>query len=350
MSQITFENIGIKAISAAVPSNIVKTIEQTNNFSEEWLNNFIHTTGIRERRITPPNLTASNLCESATYNLFNNYKEISKSDIDCLIFVSQTPDYRMPNTACLLQNRLGLSTGIYCLDINQACSGYIWGLISSYALCNSGFNNILLLVGDTPSKFLSDNDSSSSLMFGDAGTATLIGHDKNFGKSYFSFNTDGSYQKAVYIPRGGYKNMSCPEGFNYTTNEDGNSMNEEQIHMDGLEVFSTSIKVMTKDIRNLLAYSQKNLDDIDTVILHQANRFMNNKISTKLNIPSEKEIWSIENFGNTSCASIPLNIAFNKGNFNDKGTILLGAIGASFTWASAILKLHNLVNCSVIEV
>ena len=253
----------------------------------------------------------------------------------------------MPNTACILQDRLGLPNKIFSLDINQACSGFVWGLMMAYSLCNSGFDNILLLVGDTPSKFLSPNDTSTSLMFGDAGTAILVNKDVAYGKSYFSFNTDGSYSNVVYIPKGGYRDMSSPDGFVYEKDAEGNEKNKEQIHMDGLEVFSTSINVMTKDIKKLLEYAEMTVDDIDTVVLHQANRFMNKKISKKLGVDPAKEIVSIHKFGNTSCTSIPLNMAFNKGKFGESDRLLFEAIGASFTWGSAIVKLSNLVNCGV---
>ena len=348
MSQITFEGIGIKAISACVPPRIVKTAEQTKYFSDDQLSGFIATTGIDERRITEDSVTSSDLCKQAAETLFENLggAEI-KEKISCLLFVSQTPDYRMPNTACILQDKLGLSNKIFSLDINQACSGFVWGVMTAYSLCNSGFDNILLLVGDTPSKFLSPNDTSTSLMFGDAGTAILINKDSAYGKSFFSFNTDGSYRDVVYIPKGGYRDMSSPDGLEYEKDEDGNEKNKEQIHMDGLEVFSTSINVMTKDIKTLLAYAGMNIDDIDTVVLHQANRFMNKKISKKLGVDPAKEIVSIHKFGNTSCTSIPLNMAFNKGKFGESDKLLFEAIGASFTWGSAIINLSCLINCGV---
>lgn len=347
MSQLSFNGIGIKAISACVPSRIVKTAEQIKYFTEEQLAGFISTTGIDERRISDDGVTASDFCLLAAEKLFNEVSGLKKEDISCLLFVSQTPDYRMPNTACILQDKLGLKNDIYSLDINQACSGFIWGLITAYSLCNSGFDNILLMVGDTPSKFLSPNDTSTSLMFGDAGTAILINMNEAYGKSFFSFNTDGSYRDVVYIPKGGFRDMSSVDGFEYVKDEDGNEKNKEQIHMDGLEVFSTSINVMTNDIKTLLAYANMTIDDIDTVVLHQANRFMNKKISKKLGVDPKKELLSINKFGNTSCTSIPLNMAYNKDNFGASDRLLFEAIGASFTWGSAIVNLSDLVNCGV---
>lgn len=348
MSQIKFSGIGIQAISACVPSRIVKTIDQTKYFDIKKLESFIEMTGIEERRISGLETTSSDLCSNAADRLLTELN-INVESISCLIFVSQTPDYRMPNTANILQSRLGLKKDILTLDINQACSGYIWGLIVAYNLCNSGFDNILLCVGDTPSKFLSEKDSSTSLMFGDCGTATLINKNENYGESFFSFNTDGSYSNTVFIPSGGYRKPSSFESLKYKTDDDGNEKNEEQIHMDGLEVFSVSVNVMVKDINKILDYAEIQIKDIDKCILHQANLYMNNIISKKIGVNSDQNMVSINKFGNTSSSSIPLNIAFNKSKIKSDDKLLFEAIGASFTWGSAIVKLSNFVNLGVSE-
>lgn len=348
MSLIKFDNIGIKAIAACVPSRIEKTINQTKFFDIKKLESFIDMTGIEERRISGTNITSSDLCYQASKKLLNGLT-IDKKDISCLIFISQTPDYRMPNTANILQDRLGLNKDIFTLDINQACSGYIWGLIVAYNLCNSGFDNILLCVGDTPSKILSERDSSTSLMFGDCGTATIINKNSKYDSSYFSFNSDGSYAKTVCIPSGGFRNPTSIESLKYKMDNDGNEKNEEQIHMDGLEVFSVSVSVMVKDIKKILNYANIGIDDIDKFVLHQANLYMNNIISKKINVDPAKNLISIRKFGNTSSTSIPLNIAFNKSKVNSDDKLLFEAIGASFTWGSAILKLNDFENFGVFD-
>lgn len=348
MSQIKFEGIGIQAISACVPSKIVRTIDQTKYFDIRKLESFIEMTGIEERRISDSDITSSDLCFQAADRLLNKLN-LDKENISCLIFVSQTPDYRMPNTANILQHRLGLNKGVFTLDINQACSGYIWGLIVAYNLCNSGFENVLLCVGDTPSKLLSEKDSSTSLMFGDCGTASLINKDEKYGPSFFSFNSDGSYSNAVYIPSGGYRKPSSLESFIYKQDEDGNEKNDEQIHMDGLEVFSVSVNVMVRDIKNILHFADRQINEIDKCILHQANLYMNNIISKKIGVNPEQNMFSINKFGNTSSSSIPLNIAYNKTKINNDDKLIFEAIGASFTWGSAIVKLHNFINLGVAD-
>lgn len=349
MSLIKFEHIGIKSLCAAVPSQVVKTIEQTAFFDEKKLQAFISTTGIEERRIAPENICSSDLCFHAAEKLFEN-SDVKKDDIEAVIFVSQTPDYREPATSILLQDRLGLRKDIYSLDINQACSGYIWGLVSAYSLCNSGFDNILLLVGDTPSKISSPKDSSTTLIFGDGGTASLINKNDKYGASYFSLNTDGSEFHAVNVPGGGFRSMSSVETLTYKKDEEGNEKNEEQLHMDGMEVFSYSVSALVKDVKKILSFSKTKLSDIDTIVLHQANKYMNDLISKKLKLDSSKSLLSIHKYGNTSCSSIPLTMADNKEKIEKNDKLLFTAIGAGFTWGSAVVQLADFKNSGLLEI
>lgn len=348
MGILTFENIGIRAIAASVPKKMVKTEEQRKFFDEKHLKNFIENTGIYERRVSCVGQTSSDLCCKAVEMIFKN-KVVDKGRIQALIFVSQTPDYRQPATSIIMQDRLHLRKDIFTQDINQACSGFVFGLVSAYSLCNAGLDNILLCVGDTPSKFTSPTDSSTSLMFGDAGTACIISKDAKYGKSYFSFNTDGSELHSVNIPAGGYRKMSSIETLSLHKDNEGNEKNMEQIHMDGLSVFSYSVRAMATDVKNLLSYAKVGLDDIDTIVLHQANQFLNNKVCRKLGIDENKALKSIKYFGNTSASSIPLTISFNSHIDLNNHSLLFTAIGASFTWGTGLITIKDMVNFGVTE-
>ena len=347
MSILTFENIGIKAIAAAVPKYIVKTEEQTKFFDDKHLKNFIENTGIHERRVSTVNQTSSDFCCKAAETIFEK-TGFDRTKIKALIFVSQTPDYRQPATSIVMQNRLHLNNNIFTQDVNQACSGFVFGLISAYSLCNAGLDNVLLCVGDTPSKFTSATDSSTALMFGDAGTACIISKDLKFGKSYFSFNTDGSEFHSVNIPAGGYRKMSSLETLTPYKDHEGNEKVLEQIHMDGLSVFSYSVRAMVTDVKNLLSFAKVNLCDIDTVVLHQANQFLNNKVSKKLGIDEKKTLKSIKYFGNTSSSSIPLTISNSNVDINNN-TLLFTAIGASFTWGSGLITIKDMIILGISE-
>lgn len=349
MAFVTFKNIGIQGLCASVPSNVVRTLEQTVYFDEKKLQNFVSMTGIRERRIAPEGMCASDLCFHAATRLIDGLG-IDRMEIEALLFVSQTPDFRQPATSIVLQDRLELSKNVFTLDINQACSGYIWGLSTAYALCNSGLKNVLLLVGDTPSKISSPRDSSTTLMFGDGGTATWIQKDEKFGESYFSLNTDGSACEAVHIPAGGFRQMSSSETLVYQEDEEGNLKTAEQIHMDGMEVFSYSVSALVRDVKKILQFSGRDLESIDTIVLHQANKYMNDLISKKLKINPERSLMSIQKYGNTSSISIPLTLADHQGHLGSNDSLLFTAIGAGFTWGSAIIQLRDFVNLGVLEV
>jgi 3-oxoacyl-[acyl-carrier-protein] synthase-3 len=187
-------------------------------------------------------------------------------------------------------------------------------------------------------------------MFGDAGTASLITRDEKYADSFFSLNTDGSQLSAVNIPGGGFRHMSSVDTLTYKKDEHGNEKNDEQIHMDGMEVFSYSVSAICKDVKKILAFSGLRLIDVDTFVFHQANKYMNDLISKKLHMGGAKTVESIHKYGNTSCASIPLTIAENREALGVNDKLLFTAIGAGFTWGSAIVKLSNLKNLGVIEV
>ena len=348
MSILTFNNIGIRAIAASVPKNIAKTEEQTKFFDKKHLKNFMENTGIYERRVSSVAQTSSDFCCKAAEIIFEK-TGYDREKIQALIFVSQTPDYRQPATSILMQDRLHLRKDIFTQDINQACSGFVFGLISAYSLCNAGLDNILLCVGDTPSKFTSPADSSTSLMFGDAGTACIISKDRKYGQSYFSFNADGSEFHSVNIPGGGYRKMSSMKTLFFHKDNEGNEKTMEQIHMDGLSVFSYSVRAITTDVMELLNYAKVTLDDIDTIVLHQANQFLNNKVSKKLGIDEGKTLKSIKYFGNTSSSSIPLTISFNSNINLNNNSLLFTAIGASFTWGSGLITIKDMINLGITE-
>jgi 3-oxoacyl-[acyl-carrier-protein] synthase-3 len=347
MALLKFTSIGIKTISTTVPKNKVKTIEQTKYFSKKHLENFINTTGVEERRIADKDTCASDLCYNAAINLFEQ-TDTNPEEIDALIFLSQTPDYRVPGTSIILQNKLGLDKGTIAFDVNLTCSGYIYGLFLAYSLANvSGINNVLLLVGETLSKITSANDKSTGLLLGDGGSATLINKNNKYGESFFSLNTDGESYESVIIPGGGFRNMSSKETLTEKTDEGGNVRNDEQIRMDGLDVFSFAVSKIPKDVKNLLEFANLDLSIIDKIVFHQSNRYMMDVIAKKAKADRSKMLYSIQKYGNTSGVSIPLTIADQKSLINNNDVLLLNGIGAGFSWGSTVLKL---VDCTILNV
>jgi 3-oxoacyl-[acyl-carrier-protein] synthase-3 len=184
-------------------------------------------------------------------------------------------------------------------------------------------------------------------LLGDAGCATIISKDRKYGSSYFSLNTDGGSYESVIIPAGGYRNMSSKESLEKKTYPDGSIRCDEQLKMDGLDVFSFAVSQIPKDVKKILDYAEMDQSCIDKIVFHQSNKYMMDIIAKKAKVDLSKMIYSIHKFGNTSGVSIPSAIADNKELFQNNDSLLLNAIGAGFSWGSAIL---NLVDCSILEI
>ena len=342
MSFITFENVEIKGISAVVPKNIINNRNYTTIFSEKEIENTIKTTGIAERRFASDDVCSSDLCFEAAEKLLNEM-DVDKKSIDLLIFLSQTPDYHQPATAPLLQNRLGLSKKCGSFDINLACSGYVYGLSTAFAYAmQKGINNVLLLVGETLSKITSKEDKATSLLFGDGGSATLIGKTAKQSLSYFSLNSDGSGSDVLKIAGGGYRNKSSKETIKLRKYDDGSVRSDEHLFMDGMEVFNFTMREIPKDIKAIIKYSEKNLNEIDYILFHQANKFMTDFFAKKLKYSIDKVPYSLQKFGNTSAVSIPLTIVSEMKDKLQNKQIILSGYGAGLSWATAIIETGNL--------
>jgi 3-oxoacyl-[acyl-carrier-protein] synthase-3 len=350
MGLIQFKHVGITGIAAAVPKNVVSNKNLDSIFSKKELENAIATTGIKERRFSDSKTCSSDLCFAAAEQLILD-KQIDKQSIDVLIYLSQTPDYHSPATAPSLQHRLGLSKSTAAFDINLACSGYVYGLSTAFAYCSmEGVNTVLLLVGETLSKITSTKDRATGLLFGDAGTATLIEKNEKYANSYFSLNSDGSGEYILRIPAGGYRNPSNANSTQEKQFEDGSIRSDEQLFMDGMEVFNFTMNVVPKDLKILLEYAGKTNEDIDYLVFHQANKYMTDFLAKKSKIPLQKVPYSIQNFGNTSAASIPLTMVTNfKGHDLDKKVVAMSGFGAGLSWGSALLQMDNIIISQLID-
>lgn len=346
MGLVKYKNIGIKALTATVPRKIVKTIDLVGFFTEEEINKFIEATGVKERRFAENDVCASDLCYKSACNLLEK-AGVDRNDIDMIIFVSQTPDYKSPGTSIILQNKLGLKTSTIAYDVNMSCSGFIHGLMMSYSfLQQTEINNVLLLVGDTLTKVTSPKDKGTGLLLGDAGIAAIISKGEQFGESYFSMNTDGAYIDLVKIPAGGARISSSEETFEMQEFEDGSIRSLEQVIMVGTDVFSFAISELPKDINKLLTYANCSVDDIDKYAFHQANNFMTNYVAKKVKANPDKILRSIHKYGNTAGTSIPLCMVENKDEIKEGESILMNAIGAGFAYGTVLL---NIADCKIIE-
>jgi 3-oxoacyl-[acyl-carrier-protein] synthase III len=343
MANITYQGVGIKAISACVPPKIMQNKDLSHLIPEEEIQKVIHSIGINEKRYAEADVCSSDLCFKAAQKLMED-NQIDPKSIDGLIFVSQTADYKVPPTSTILQHRLELNQECFAFDVNMACSGYVYGLSIAYAFANQiGVNRVLLLVGETLSKIISQKDKVTVPLFGDAGTATLI-EKGEYPDAFFSLNSDGSGAEIMQIPYGGARKPSCIEGFKEIIDEEGNSSTGEQIQMIGMDVFNFGIRVVPSDIKNLVAFSGRNIEDIGVMVFHQANRFMTNFFAKRLKLPAEKTPYCMDRFGNTSSASVPLTIVselYDPEKFTHRDCVVMSGFGAGLSWGTAMVSLSD---------
>lgn len=352
MAYLHFRDIGMSALSAAVPKMVINNYEYTEYFPAEDVKKVVDKVGIYERRFADENTCSSDLCFAAAERLIAD-NNINRNEIDLLVFISQTPDYRMPATSIILQHRLGLPSTTMAFDITLGCSAFIYGLGVVYSLMQkSGFRKALLLDGETRSKVYNPKDRRTAFLFGDGGVAALIERGDRFGESWFSFNSDGSREDLIKIPAGGYRRMSSVETVQEkVVDEYGNIRSDENGYMNGADVFNFVIKEIPKDLKGLMAFSGKTPDDFDFIIFHQANNFINSYLAKKLKFDPSKIPSTIEKYGNTSSVSVPLTIVSElKGKLNGKRQLLMSAFGVGMTWASGILGLDDCKISDMVEI
>lgn len=351
MAFLHVKNVKLSGLSACVP----RTVEENSSlglFKEDEAEKFITTTGVERRRIAEANCTTSDLCFHAAEQLIADLKW-RKEEIDCLVFVTQTPDYILPATSCILQDRLGFEVDCYTIDISLGCSGWIYGAsVISALLQNGNFRKGLLLVGDTTLKLNSSEDKSTWPLFGDAGTATAFEFEINHNGLEFHLGTDGSGFKAIIIPDGGKRNPFSQESLIMESIEDGIKRSRLDAILNGMDVFSFGISKGPETVNMLCEHYKIDKDDIDSFIFHQANFFMNEKIRKKLKLPVEKVPYSLKNFGNTSSATIPLTLVSEWHNnlINKSQKIIACAFGVGLSWGSVYFETDHIVCSELIEI
>ncbi len=349
MAILKYSNVGISALAACVPRRVVDNYKYTEFFPEEDVRKVVDKIGVFERRFVDDKTCASDLCFAAAERLLKD-NNINREEIDLVVFISQTPDYRMPATSILLQDRLGLPNSTIAFDVNLGCSGFIYGLSIVYSfMAQSGLRKALLLDGETRSKVYSPKDRTSAFIFGDAGVAALIERNEKFGDSQFSLNSDGSRGELIMIPGGGYRNMSSEETLRErVVDEHGNIRSDEQGYMKGGDVFNFVISEIPKDIKRLFAEAQCDIADVDYYIFHQANSFINNYIAKKMKLDRDRMPSTIGKYGNTSSVSVPLTIASElKDKLCGEHRLMLSAFGVGMAWATAIVPF---VDCKISDI
>lgn len=341
MAQLSISNIRLTAISACVPKQKEMTMGYAH-MPENEKELFIKTTGISERRVASAGTTCSDLCFTAASDLLKKFNV--KDEIDALIFVSQSPDYFLPATSILLQHRLELKNTCIAFDVNLGCSGYVYGLSILGSMMQGGqIKKALLLAGDKSTLSTCYTDKSAYPLFGDAGTATLLEYSQGAPAWDFNLQSDGSGKESIIIEHGHSRHPYDPSSEEIMTIDTGIRRAKKHLALNGMEIFNFALKEVAPNIQSLLEQSGRGIDEIDHFIFHQANKLINESVRKKLKAEAAKTPYSIDKFGNTSSASIPLTICNNLKNEigSQNLTLLLSGFGVGYSWGSVVLNTRN---------
>lgn len=346
MALFQSNNIALKGIAASVPKKVLYNKDYPYQ-SELEKTQFMKTTGIEQRRVVTEGTTASDLCLDAAEKLLSALQWDTR-EIKILIFVSQTPDYKIPCTATILQDKLGLDKSCLAFDVNLGCSGYVYGLSIISALLNQIKGKGLLLVGDASSTCINYKDKTTAPLFSDAGSASALSYDEEANAIKFNLQSDGSGHKAIITPDGGSRNPMTDESSQV---DEATGRSRSDMMLNGIEVFNFSRREVAPNITALLEHYSKSKSAIDYFVFHQANKLMNDMIAKKLELDKDKVPLSLKLLGNTGSASIPTTIVDQlSAELNlQKKTVLLSGFGVGLSWGSCLLDLENCVVLPLIE-
>ncbi len=337
------ENVRLAAIVACVPSTVVDNLSLATEFGSA-AHQIIKMTGVEKRHVASAEITTSDLCFRAAEELFDNSK-VEREQIDAVLFFTQTPDYRLPATACELQHRLGLRKGIIAFDVNLGCSAYPYALwLGSMMIETGAASRVLLLVGDTVSKIVDTADRSTAMLFGDCGTATLLASSETKTQTDFILGSDGAGASNLIVPQGCFRTSGALDPRNQNP--------QDKLFMDGGEIFNFTLKAVPSLLADLCAASSKTPEDFDRVLFHQANAFMINHLRKKTKICEEKVPINISRFGNTSSASIPLLMVTDCREMllaHENSLFAMLGFGVGYSWSAASIMVGNLDCASLVE-
>lgn len=301
-------------------------------------------TGISERHITAPDEFSSDMAVTVAEQLFREYN-IDRNTVDFLLLCTQSPDYFLPTTACVLQDRLKLSTSAGALDFNLGCSGFVYGLGLAKGLISGGMaKNVLLITSETYSKFIHPKDKSNLTIFGDAAAATLISASSGqCTMSSFVFGTDGTGAENLIVKQGGLR-YPVQQNSEDIIDEFGNVRNDRNLYMNGSEIFNFTIESVPILTMQVLQKASLSIDEVDLFVFHQANKYMLNHLRKKIGIPEEKFFVFMEHCGNTVSSTIPIALyeAHKAGKIHPGAKVMLAGFGVGYSWAGCILEYGNL--------
>ena len=332
----------ITHISYFLPEKTLTNDDLAIEYESNWNSKKIYKKiGIKSRHIATTE-TTSQLAARAAKKLFSE-SGFPKDKIDFLLLCTQSPDYFLPTTACIVQDMLGLSTSCGAFDFNLGCSGFVYGLAIAKGLIAGGMaKNVLLLTVETYTKYIHPKDKSVRTIFGDGAAATLVTHEEGdpckIGE--FLFGTDGKGASTLIVPAGAMAMPKSDETAEETVDEQGNVRSLNNLYMNGPEIFNFTLDIVPDTVKSLLAKAKLSMDDIDLFVFHQANKFMLDSLRDKIGIPEEKFYLDMEDKGNTVSATIPIAMkdALDEGRISRGDRLMLLGFGVGYSWAGCIVE------------
>lgn len=332
----------ICAIEYDFPEGLLTNDMLAAEYSDWSVEKIEEKVGISVRRIAAGNECASDIGVRAAEKIFAS-GVCRREDIDYLLFCTQSPDYFLPTTACIMQDRLGLQKSCGALDFNLGCSGYIYGLGLAKGLIESGqARNVLLITAETYSKYIHHGDKSVRTLFGDAAAATLIQsrQDTETKIGPFVYGTDGKGANNLIVPAGGLRMPRSEESSLVVEDDQGNFRSQDNLFMNGSEIFTFTLKSVPKAVNDLLVLSGRSLEDIDLFVFHQANKFMLEHLCKKIKIPQQKFYMSFRDYGNTVSSTIPIALrdALKDGKLKTGDLVMIVGFGVGYSWGATLLE------------
>lgn len=327
----------IKAIAYYLPERKLTNEELVVEFPEWSVEKIANKVGVNTRHVVSENETAADMAIKAAERLFEENPVVNKGDIDYILFCTQSPDYHLPTSACIIQNALGLRTDMGALDFNLGCSGYVYGLSLAKGLIAGGIaKNVLLLTGETYSKYLHPKDKGNRTIFGDAATATIVSTEGWTEIGNFALGTDGSGVENLIVKTGCARNSQLMDDL--VVDENGNPVSSDYLFMNGAKIFTFTQKNVPIVVKQTLANNNLEMNDVNLFILHQANSYMLEFLRKKMKIDSDKFMWYMSEVGNTVSNSVPIAMYEAKKENRLHGNVLLCGFGVGYSWGGVIIK------------
>lgn len=332
-------NVYIKAISYYLPERTVTNEELLKEFPEWSVDKVAAKVGVDSRHLAADDETAGDMAERAARNLFREYN-ILPEEIDFLLLCTQSPDYFLPSTACMLQHRLGIPTSAGAFDYDLGCSGCVYGLAIAKGLIAAGVaHNVLLLTAETYNKYLHPSDKSNRSIFGDGAAACLISTEGFVRIDGFALGTDGSGAERLIVKTGASRHKR-QTGLS-VTDEEGHTWHDDYLYMNGGAIFNFTLDVVPTMVDQILEKHNMCKDDIDYYVFHQANKFMLNTIRKVCGIPKEKFYINLSQTGNTvsSTVFIALKECLQSGKIQKGMKVMIAGFGVGLSWGGTVLEL-----------